>query len=91
MDGLQGHSTAVLTRSKSSLFRSSPIVRSSIHSMDSIAKDHLIVDTREVDVYEMEEDDKKNRRPRGRRAVPPGSIRFRPAAVVPSLVFSDVF
>ncbi|KAI4389159.1 hypothetical protein MLD38_001415 [Melastoma candidum] len=92
MDG-HPHATAVLTRSKSSLLRSSPTVRSSIHSITSVAEDHLVEDGDD------EEDDDKMLKKKRKRGRPTGgilagralSIRFGPAVALSSLAFSTAF
>ncbi|KAI4320524.1 hypothetical protein MLD38_033995 [Melastoma candidum] len=89
------HATALLTRSKSSLLRSSPTVRSSIHSLSSVAEDHLIDDgddEEDVDKMMMMKKKKKKGRPtRGSLAGRVLSIRFGPAAAVSALAFSTAF
>ncbi|KAI4388070.1 hypothetical protein MLD38_000438 [Melastoma candidum] len=82
MDGLAGPSTAVLPRSKSSLLRSSPTIRSSIHSFSSLSEDHHLPEANDID-----DDNNKKRLPRGRRLLPPAAA----ASLLSSLVVSAAF
>ncbi|XP_057974759.1 uncharacterized protein LOC131162370 isoform X1 [Malania oleifera] len=77
MEGQKSQSK--LTRTQSSLLRSSPTVRSSIHSLSSVAEDDLVT-AREEDE---EQDKKPHRRPR--------STRFSPVFAMATLILCTIF
>lgn len=91
MEGPKSQSSAVLTRSKSSLLRSSSTVRSSIHSLSSVAEDDLLPSYHQSQPQRDPVEEEKARRRAPRRSGPTGSSRFRPALAVASLAFSAVF
>ncbi|KAF8023618.1 hypothetical protein BT93_F0967 [Corymbia citriodora subsp. variegata] len=99
MEGPKSQSSAMLTRSKSSLLRSSPTIRSSIHSLSSVAEDDLLPSHHHPQPQHQPQqqqqrdpvDEQKARRRAPRRPGPTGSSRFRPALAVASLAFSTLF
>ncbi|KAJ4824951.1 hypothetical protein Tsubulata_014971 [Turnera subulata] len=85
-----------LTRTQSSLLRSSPTIRSSIHSLSSVAEEDLIKVQQHQDL-DLEvgrvRDEKKARKPLRSGSTPrrTGSTRFTPVLTMVSLAFFSLF
>ncbi|XVF39376.1 hypothetical protein PTKIN_Ptkin01aG0029600 [Pterospermum kingtungense] len=84
-------SQAKLTRTKSSLLRSSPTVRSSIHSMSSITEGDFIKDQEERDVREKKPPLKKKKSCSMSPRYIPVRFKFNPVLAMASISFFTFF
>uniref|UniRef100_A0A6N2LU99 MORN repeat-containing protein n=1 Tax=Salix viminalis TaxID=40686 RepID=A0A6N2LU99_SALVM len=90
----QKSSQTKLTRTQSSLLRSSPTIRSSIHSLTSVAEEDVIK-TQQQQQHQLGEDleEQKEVKPHRSGSTPrsTGSTRFTPVLTLVSLIFVTLF
>lgn len=88
-------SQAKLTRTQSSLLRSSPTIRSSIHSLNSVTEEELIKTQQQQQQQKLKDEleEEKKLKPHRCGSTPrrTGSTRFTPVLTMVSLVFFTLF
>ncbi|KAJ6307022.1 hypothetical protein OIU78_022173 [Salix suchowensis] len=91
----QKSSQTKLTRTQSSLLRSSPTIRSSIHSLTSVAEEDVIKTQQQQQHQQLGEDleEQKKVKPHRSGSTPrsTGSTRFTPVLTLVSLIFVTLF